>query len=131
MVKKFHYRGVPEEELVKMGVDDFSKLVPSRVRRTLKRGFNPFQKRLLARIKKAKETGNTKPIKTNCRDMPIIPEMVGVTLMVYTGKDYIPVQINAERVGHFLGEFALTRKRITHNAPGVGATRSSKFIPLK
>lgn len=131
MAKAFKYRGLSEEKLLTLSTDEFAKIAPARIRRSLKRGFNQFQKRLLGRIERAKEKGDSKPIKTNCRDMVVLPQMVGVTLMVHTGKEYVPVQITAERVGHFLGEFVLTRKRITHSAPGVGATRSSKFIPLK
>ena len=131
MAKKFHYRGIPEEKLLEMSQEEFAKIAPARIKRTLKRGFNPFQKRLLERVKLVKAKGDTKPIKTNCGNMPILPEMVGIIIKVHNGKEYVPVQITAERVGHYLGEFVLTRKRITHNAPGVGATRSSKFIPLK
>jgi small subunit ribosomal protein S19 len=131
MVKEFNYRGLSEETLMKMSLDEFAKIVTARMRRTLNRGLTPFQKRLLTRVKVAKKKGIMKPLKTHCRDMPIVPAMLGLTITVYNGKVYIPVQIDAEKLGHYLGEFARTRTRVQHSAPGVGATRSSKFIPLK
>ncbi|MBR9689363.1 MAG: 30S ribosomal protein S19 [Candidatus Altiarchaeota archaeon] len=131
MVKEYTYRGKTEAELAQMGLDEFIKIVPSRMRRTLKRGFTPYQKRFLEKVKIVNEKGITKPLKTQCRDMPVVPSMVGLTIMIYSGKEYKPVLITAEMLGHFLGEFSPTRKRIAHSAPGVGATRSSKFVPLK
>ena len=131
MVRQFLYKGISEAELSELSLDDFKKLVPSRIRRSLERGFTPQQKTFLKRIKKIKDKGITKPLKTHCRNIVIVPQMLGVTLMIHNGKDYIPVEINVEKLGHFLGEFTLTRRRISHSAPGVGATRSSKFVPLK
>ena len=131
MAKKFQFRGVDGEQLKNVDMNTFIDMVDSRMRRTLKRGFTFQQKKLLREIKKFKERGDTKPIKTHCRNMPIIPEMVGVSFMVYTGKEFMIVNVNEEMLGHYLGEFAPTRKRIQHSAPGVGATRSSKFVPLK
>ena len=63
--------------------------------------------------------------------MIILPEMVGVKIGVYNGKEYTPVEVKPEMIGHRLGEFALTRKPVKHSSPGFGATRSSKFVPLK
>lgn len=131
MAKKFSYRGMSEEDLEKMSLEEFAKVVPARMRRTLSRGLTNFQKRLLEKVKVAKARDVTKPIKTHCRDMPIVPQMMGLTIMVYNGKAYEPVSIDVEKLGHYLGEFARTRNRVQHSAPGVGATRSSKFIPLK
>lgn len=131
MAKQFTYRGLSEEQLAQLELEDFVKLVPSRMRRTLKRGFTPYQKKLLEKIKNVKEKGITKPLKTHCRNMPIVPSMLGITIMVYNGKEYATIQIDSEKLGHYLGEYIPTRRRIAHSAPGVGATRSSKFIPLK
>ena len=47
------------------------------------------------------------------------------------GKDYFPITITAEMVGHYLGEFSLTRKNVSHSAAGVGATRSSKAVSAR
>jgi small subunit ribosomal protein S19 len=54
------------------------------------------------------------PIKTWSRSSEISPEMVGFAFEIHNGKDFIPVRINEEMVGHRLGEFALTRKFLRH-----------------
>lgn len=126
MVKVFHYKGKTIEELQKMSLGEFAKLLPSRQRRSLLRGFNEKQKKFLERLRKSE-----KPVRTHLREMIIIPEMVFKKVLVHNGKDWLVVDIKPEMVGHRLGEFALTRKRVTHSAPGVGATRASKFLPMK
>lgn len=133
MPKKFTYRGHTLEELKKMSIDEFADLLPSRERRTIKRGFPPRQKKVLERVKKIKEEVDTeeKFIRTHCRDMIILPEMVGMTFGIYDGNEFKRVEIEPEMIGHRLGEFALTRKKVTHSTPGIGATRSSLYIPLK
>ena len=70
-------------------------------------------------------------IETHCRDAIILPEMVGKTIKVYSGKEFIPVTINEDMIGHYLGEFVLTRNRVQHSAPGIGATRSSAALSVK
>jgi small subunit ribosomal protein S19 len=121
------YRGKTLEELKKMSLEEFSKLLPSREKRRLLRGLTERQKKLLEEIRNDPKKFH----KTHERDMIILPEMVGVKLGVYNGKEYKPVEITFEMIGHRLGEFALTRQRVIHSAPGVGATRGSKHIPLK
>lgn len=131
MPKKFTYRGYTLEELQKLPLDDFAMLLPSRQRRSLLRGFTPKQKKLIEKIRKARASGNDAPIRTHCRDMVIIPEMVGLKFAVHNGKEFFVVEIKPEMIGHRLGEFALTRKRVIHGTPGIGATRSSMYVPLK
>lgn len=126
MAKEFLYKGKTLEELKKMSINEFAEVVPSRARRSLKRGLSKDKKILLKKIKT-----QDKDIKTHIRDMVILPEMVGTTIKVYNGKQYIPVQIVEEMLGYFLGQFSLTRTRVTHNAPGVGATRSSSAISVR
>jgi len=126
--KEFFYRGKSVEELLKMPLDELINLLPSRARRTLKRGLTREQDKLVRDVKKA-EDGEI--IKTHCRNMIILPSFIGKTIGVYNGKEFQPVRIQPEMVGHYLGEFALTRKRVKHSGPGVGATRSSKYMPLK
>ncbi len=124
---KFMFRGRTWEEISKMSLEEFSKLLNSRVRRSLKRGLTEEEKKLLKRIRE-----NPKKFhKTHCREMIILPEMVGVKIGIYNGKEYTPVEVKPEMIGHRLGEFALTRKPVKHSSPGFGATRSSKFVPLK
>lgn len=131
MAKQMKFYGREPEAFEHMSMEEFIKLLPARQRRSIKRGFTPAQKALLENIEEAKKTGDKKPIRTHCRDMVIIPEMLGMVFMVHSGKEFKRVEITFDMLGHYLGEFALTRQRIKHGSPGVGATRSSKFIPLK
>ena len=127
MVKKeFTYKGKTLEELKKLSLTEVAALMPARQRRTLKRELTEQQKILLQKIRK-----NESNIETHCRDMIILPEMVGKTIKVYSGKEFIPVIIVEEMIGHYLGEFVLTRKRVEHSAPGIGATRSSAALSVK
>lgn len=127
MVKKeFAYRGKTLEELKNLSLNEIAGLLPSRQRRSLKRGLIEQQKILLKKIK-----NNEGNIETHCRDAIILPEMVGKTIKVYSGKEFIPVIIIEEMIGHYLGEFVLTRKRVAHSAPGIGATRSSAALSVK
>ena len=126
MARIFLLKGKTAEELQKMSLEEFSKLIPSRERRNLLRGFDNDEKKFLERLRKSQ-----KPVKTHMREMVIIPEMLFKRILVHNGKEWVAVDIKVEMLGHRLGEFALTRKRVTHSAPGVGATKSSKFLPLK
>ncbi len=125
MARVFTYRGKTIEELQKLTLEEFIKLLPSRERRSLTRGFTEQQKKVLKKIRSGKF------IKTHCRDMVIVPEMIGAKIGVHNGKEWKTIEIKPEMLGHRLGEFALTRKPVMHSSPGVGATRSSKFVPLK
>ena len=71
------------------------------------------------------------PIKTHVRDLIVLPYMVGVTVNVFSGKEFQPVALTTEMIGHYLGEYVITNKRVSHGAPGVGASRSSLYVPLK
>ena len=124
--KEFAFRGKSLEELQALSLKEVMELLPSRQRRTLKRGFNNSQKKLLDELRK-----NKKNIKTHEREMVILPEMVGKTVNVYNGKEFVGVTIMPEMIGHVLGEFALTRKNVTHSSPGVGATRSSASVSVR
>lgn len=131
MVKKiFKYRGHTLEELQNMPLDEFALLLPARQRRSLQRQMPSSHKKLIQKIKKLKSDANIR-IKTHCRDMFILPEMVGTNIEVHNGKEFVRVEMKPEMIGHYLGEFVLTRKRVTHGSPGMGATRSSLYIPLK
>lgn len=133
--KVFKYRGYTLEELQQMPLDNVIDLFPSRQRRSLKRGFLPRQKKVLEKIRNLKKEGNKggrpQVIKTHCRDMIVLPEMVGLTFGIYNGKEFTEVTIQPEMMGCYFGEFAPTRKRVEHGDPGMGATRSSMFVPLK
>ena len=131
MATKITYKGKSLEELQKMELKDLIKLLPARARRTLNRGLTDPQKKLMEKIKKFKEQNKTKPIKTHCRNMIVLPEMVGLTLRIHGGKDFTTVVITEKMIGRYLGEFSLTRKIVSHSAPGVGATRSSAAVSVK
>ncbi|MDP6612950.1 MAG: 30S ribosomal protein S19 [Candidatus Hydrothermarchaeota archaeon] len=130
MPRKFTYQGFELEELQKMPMDEFIDLLPARQRRSLKRGLSQRQKKLMLKIKKVRE-GEQIRLKTHSRDMVITPELVGLTIEVYNGKEFVKVEIIPEMIGHYLSEFTLTRTRVNHGSPGMGATRSSLYIPLK
>jgi len=127
MPKVFSFRGHSLEELKKMTIEEFSRAITSRERRTLKRGFTDAQRKLLDSIRKNPEKFH----KTHVRDMIILPEMVGVKFGVFNGKEWINVVVTPEMIGKRLGDFAIAIKRVRHSAPGIGATRGSKHIPLK
>lgn len=131
MVREFTYRGKKVAELEAMGLTELAQLLPARQRRALRRGFTESQKKLMEKIKETKEGKKKKPIKTHCRDMPVLPIMFGLKINLHNGKEWVPVEVRPEMIGHLLGEFALTRKEVKHKAPGVGATRSSKHVSVK
>jgi len=134
MPREFTYRGYTFEELQGMSMDEFIRLLPSRQRRSLQRGLTPEQRNLLESIRKAKEAlarEQKTVVKTHVRDMVILPEMVGVTVLVHNGKEFTSVEIVPEMIGHYVGEFAITNKPVKHGTPGIGASRSSMYVPLK
>ena len=130
MAKQFTYRGKSLEELQNMSLPELSEILPSRPRRKIKRGFSDREKKLLQKVEMLKE-GKLKKLKTHNRSMIILPKMVGIEIQVYTGKEFVKLIITQEMIGHYLGEFALTRTTVKHSAPGVGATRSSAHLSVK
>jgi small subunit ribosomal protein S19 len=129
---EFTYRGYTLEELQDMELDEVAELLPARQRRTITRGLSVQQEKLRDRASEAgeQETAND-PIRTHLRGMPILPEFVDLTFEVYTGQSFERVRVEPEMIGHYLGEFQLTRTSVEHGQAGIGATRSSKFVPLK
>lgn len=129
MVREFRYRGRSLEELQAMPLDNLLSILPARQRRSLTRGITDEKRKLIEEIKNAKDTKN--PIKTHLRDFIILPYMVGLTIHIHNGKDFMPVEIKPSMIGHYLGEYAMTNKRVVHGTPGVGSSRSSLYVPLK
>jgi len=130
--KRFRYRGKTLEELLSMSLDEFVQLLPARQRRSLMRGLTPAQRKLLNKIRALRKAGKSDVmIKTHVRDMIILPEMVGLTIAVYNGKEYVPVRITPEMIGHRLGEFSHTTKLVHHGEPGLKASKSSLHIAAK
>ncbi|MFX1257595.1 MAG: 30S ribosomal protein S19 [Promethearchaeota archaeon] len=119
---RFHYRGHTLEELKRMNMDQFIQLLPARARRSLKRGLPPRQRKLLERLRRAfraKKRGKDLLTRTHVRDMLVFPEMVGLKIGVYNGMKFEVVEILPDMIGHYLGEFSLTRKHVTHGSPGI------------
>lgn len=131
MAKELLFKGKTIEQLSAMSIQEFAKLLPSRQRRSLKRGFTPLQKKLIAKISKAQSGKTKKPVKTHCRDMIILPNMVNMIIHIHKGKSFEPVSITIEMLGHYLGEFTVTRSKVQHSAPGIGATKSSAAASVK
>jgi small subunit ribosomal protein S19 len=123
--KEFKFHGKSLEEVKTMSLAEFGKLLPSRQRRSLQRGYTEAQKKLMDKVKRTNEGTYKKTIKTHCRDVIIVPSMLGLTILIHTGRKFEALIVVPEMLGHFLGEFALTRTRLQHSSPGIGATRSS------
>jgi small subunit ribosomal protein S19 len=134
--KQSHYRGYTLEELLDMSMDELVELLPARQRRSLTRPqyWNHERSKLLSKLRKAKEAkeqGQEIIVKTHVRDFIVLPEFVGLTIEVHNGKEFMAVELTLEKVGTYLAEYAHTRKLVRHSAPGIGATRSSMYVPLK
>ncbi len=126
--REFTLRGLTLPQLKELPLTELAKILPARARRTLRRGFNEDQQRFLDRMR---ESPADKPVRTHCRDVLVLPEHVGRRVAIHNGKEFKEIEVRAEMIGHYYGEFALTRRFEKHSGPGVGATRSSKFMPLK
>ena len=124
--EEFTYRGFKIDELKAMGTSELLPLMPARPRRKIARGFSRGEETLLAKIREGDEK-----IRTHLRGMVVMPQMIGKTIEIYNGKEFVKVEFQPESVFHYLGEFALTRKKVTHGSAGIGATRGSKYVPLK
>ncbi|KAE9551193.1 hypothetical protein FO519_005606 [Halicephalobus sp. NKZ332] len=135
MFRKYTYRGVDLERLLDLDRTQLSKMFQSKHRRRLNRGLSRKHRALLKRLITAKKNAPEleKPvcIKTHLRNMIVLPEMVGAVVGIHSGRTFNQVEIRAEMIGHYLGEFAITYKPVKHGRPGIGATHSSRFIPLK
>lgn len=132
--KQFTYRGYTMEELSQMelwpseGSDNsIIELLPSRARRSIGRGMSVENEHFLDRVRR----NSSKTVRTHRRDMPILPEFVGRRIAIHNGQNFVELDVKPEMIGHYLGEFALSRKNVAHSGPGVGATRSSKHVALK
>ena len=127
MAIEFKFYGKNIEELKNLSLKEFIELIPARQRRSLNRGLSDEKKKFLERLKK----GSNKPVKTHLRDMIIVPQMMGKRIAVYNGKSFVEVTINEEMLGRYLGEFIMTRQKVQHSAPGVGATKSSAAVSVR
>ena len=131
MPKEFRYRGKSLEELNSMSTETLLELLPSRARRSLNRGVSEDKRKLLEDARAIREGKSDGQIKTHARDMIILPTMVGLTIGVHNGKEFVPLEVKPEMIGRYLGEYVITNKKVVHGTPGIGASRSSLYVPLK
>ncbi|HEV2137629.1 MAG TPA: 30S ribosomal protein S19 [Nitrososphaerales archaeon] len=131
MPKEFRYRGKSMEELNTMSTEALLELMSSRARRSLNRGVSDEKRKLLEDARKIKEGKSEGQIKTHARDMIVLPTMVGLTIAVHNGREFVPLEVKPEMVGRYLGEYVITNKKVVHGTPGIGASRSSLYVPLK
>jgi small subunit ribosomal protein S19 len=124
--KEFLYRGLNLEQLQSLPLEEFVEMLPARSRRSIRRGMIQKNQRFFKHLDRGDEV-----IKTQSREIIILPKMVGRKIAIHDGRAFQELTIVPEMIGHLVGEFALTRKEVKHTGVGVGATRSSKFMPLK
>ncbi len=129
--KETTYRGKTVKELQAMTLEEFLPLCPSRTRRALKN--SGIDKKIMKKVDAFKKVAGpkAKAIRTHRRDLVVIPAMIGVSFAVHKGKEFEKVDINEKMLGHYLGEFALTRKKLSHGKAGIGATKSSTAITAR
>jgi small subunit ribosomal protein S19 len=131
MPKEFRYRGKTLDELNSMSTEALLELFPSRARRSLNRGVSEEKRKLLEDARAKKDGKLDGEIKTHARDMIILPTMVGLTIGVHNGKEFVNLEVKPEMIGRYLGEYVITNKKVVHGTPGIGASRSSLYVPLK
>lgn len=130
MARIFTFKGKTIGELQKMEPSEFVKLLDSRQRRAIKRQGLEYRK-ILKKVEEARKANSTKTIRTHTREAVILPSWVGMKFAVHNGKEFKEMVIGEEMMGHRLGEFAFSTKRVLHSAPGIRATRGSKFLSVK
>jgi small subunit ribosomal protein S19 len=123
--KTWNYRGKTLQDLQEMSLLELADVLPARQRRSIKRGFDDGKKKII------KKLGKSDSIETHVRDMMVLPQFVGKTIKIHNGKEFMPVIIQEDMIGCFFGELSQTRKKVQHNAPGVGATKSSSNLSVK
>jgi small subunit ribosomal protein S19 len=121
--KEFTFRGKTLDELKALDVREFAKHLKSRQRRTVLRQFQDIEK-FVSRMKE--KMTRDKKLRTHKRDIVIVPGLVGMKIQIYDGHSFIPTEITGDMLGHRLGEFAVTRKKVSHGEAGIGATKGSK-----
>jgi len=135
LVREFKFKGYSPEQLQSLSIENLLPLLNSRQRRSLDKRVSSYmtdeKRKLREKLKLARDGKLKGQLRTHARDMIILPDMVGLTVYVHNGKDFVQVNIKPEMIGHYLGEYAITNKRVQHGTPGVGASRSSLYVPLK
>jgi small subunit ribosomal protein S19 len=130
MAERIAYRGMTPSEISGLSDQDYLKMLKSRQRRSVIR--NALKYRMLSeKIAEQKKSGSSKPVKTHTREAVILPSWIGMTINVYNGKEFQQLTISANMLGHRLGEYAYSTKRVVHSSPGIRATKGSKFTEVK
>ena len=114
-----------------MSTEALLELLPSRARRSLNRGVSEEKRKLLEDTRAIREGRSAGQIKTHARDMVVLPSMVGLTIAVHNGREFVQLEVKPEMIGRYLGEYVITNKKVVHGTPGIGASRSSLYVPLK
>ncbi len=131
MPREYRYRGYTLEQLNGLSTEALLQLLPSRARRSLNRGVSDEKRKLLEDARAMRDGKLQGQIKTHARDMVVLPSMVGLTISVHNGREFIPLEVKPEMLGRYLGEYVITNKKVVHGTPGIGASRSSLYVPLK
>jgi small subunit ribosomal protein S19 len=135
LAREFKYKGYSGEQIQRVSIETLMPLLNSRQRRSLDRRLTTYmtdeKRKFREELKLSREGKLASPLKTHLRDMIILPDMIGLSVLVHNGKEFIPFTIRPEMVGHYLGEYSITNKRVQHGSPGVGSSRSSLYVPLK
>ena len=126
-------RGYTLDQLKNMSIEEFAqKVADSGARRALLRrlkiGFPPEWENFYRKCYLQLQGKYKKTVKTHSREIVILPSIVGAKVGVHNGKEFIEFEIKPEMVGKRLGEFVYTTKKVQHSAPGVGASKSSRFM---
>jgi small subunit ribosomal protein S15e len=116
--RKDSYRGIDLDKLPDYSNQDLMELFNARQRRKFSRGIKRKPIALLKKLRQAKRetaySDKPDPVKTQLRNMIIVPEMIGSVVGVYNGKQYINVEVKPEMIGYYLAEFSITYKPIKH-----------------
>lgn len=135
MVREFKFRGYNQDQLKSISIESLLPLLNARQRRSLNKRVGKYmtdqKRKLREEIKFVRNGTSNNKLKTHVRDMIILPDMIGLSISVHNGKEFFDVTIRPEMVGHYLGEYAITNRRVQHGSPGVGSSRSSLYVPLK
>jgi len=126
--KEMFYRGKSLDFLKSLDVRECAKYLSSRSRRSVLRNFQTIEN-FIKRCEK--KIANKKKIRTHLRDIVVVPRMVGMVVGIHNGKTFNDVTLTHNMIGHMLGEFSLTRQKVSHGAPGIGATKSSSGAQKK
>ncbi len=130
MARVYTFRGKSIDEIRKLNNEKFSEMLTSRQRRAIKRMGHEY-KELIEKVNEHIKEKSDKIIKTHIREAVILPSWVGLRFGIYNGKEFKDMVITEEMLGHRLGEFSFSTKRVLHSAPGIRATRGSKFLEVK